>query len=175
VPVTADGNGERIEGVARTEMNIVSFMRQSAADAYLGPALERPNLTVVTRAFVRRLVVDAGRCTGVEYAVDGMVRTMLARREVVLTAGAIGSAQLLLVSGIGPAEQLHELEIDVVHDVPGVSENLQDHPFAHVSFSAEEPIDDGGGRLAGALARLEREYRDEDEAHDLARLARNAW
>jgi hypothetical protein len=65
-----------------------------------------------------------------------------------------------------------ELEIDVVHDVPGVGENLQDHPFAHVSFSADEPIDDGGGRLAGALARLEREYRDEDEAHDLARLAR---
>jgi choline dehydrogenase len=67
VPATADGNGEYTEGVARTEMNIVNFTRQRAADAYIGPALERPNLTVVTRAFVRRLVVDEGQCSGVEY------------------------------------------------------------------------------------------------------------
>jgi choline dehydrogenase len=143
-PATADGNGEHTEGVARTELNIVNFARQSAADAYLGPARGRPNLTVVTGAFTRRLVVDAGRCTGVEYAAGGQTRMVSAAREVVLAAGVIGSAQLLLVSGIGPAGQLRSLGIEVVQDLPGVGENLQDHPFAYVSFTAREPLDDGG-------------------------------
>ncbi len=71
---TADGNGEQAEGVARTELNIVNFTRQSAADAYLGPSRRRPNLTVVTGASARRLLIDAGRCTGVEYAVGGAAR-----------------------------------------------------------------------------------------------------
>ena len=143
-PATADGNGEQAEGVARTELNIVNFTRQSAADAYLGPARHRPNLTVLTGASARRLLIDVGRCTGVEYAVGGEARTVRASREVVLTAGVIGSAQLLLVSGIGPAGQLRRLGIEVVHDLPGVGQNLQDHPFSSVSFTAKEPLDDGG-------------------------------
>jgi choline dehydrogenase len=110
----------------------------------LGPASGRPNLTVVTGAFARRLVVDAGRCTGVEYTAGVQTRTARADREVVLTAGVIGSAQLLLVSGIGPAGQLRRLGIEVVHDLPGVGDNLQDYPFAYVSFTAKGPLDDGG-------------------------------
>ncbi|MGW6504970.1 GMC family oxidoreductase [Nonomuraea angiospora] len=91
---TADGNGERVEGVARTELNVVDFRRQSAADAYLAPARERPNLTVVTGAFARRLILENGRCTGVEYAADGRTSIARAGREVVLAAGVIGEAEL---------------------------------------------------------------------------------
>src|SRR5579859_6087268 len=117
-PITADGNGEQAEGVARTELNLVDFTRQSAADAYLGPARGRPNLTVVTGAFADRLVFTAGRCTGVEYIAEGSSRVAHAAREVVLAAGVIGSAQLLLLSGVGPADHLREVGIDVVADLP---------------------------------------------------------
>ena len=144
VPVTPDGNGEHVEGVARTELNIVDFTRQSAADAYLRPARSRANLTVITGARARRLLVEAGRCTGVDYATQGVRRTVRARREITLTAGVIGSAQLLLVSGIGPAAQLRKLGIDVVHDLAGVGSNLQDHPFSHVSFTTQVPIEEHG-------------------------------
>ncbi|WP_194916975.1 GMC family oxidoreductase [Catenulispora rubra] len=143
VPRSADGNGEHAEGVARTELNLVGGARQSAADAYLGPAQHRPNLTVVTDAVAQRLLLDGRRCIGVEYSVHGQKFSAHASREVVLAAGAIGSPQLLMVSGIGPAEHLRALGIEVAHDLPGVGENLQDHPFAHVTFDAEGPIDFG--------------------------------
>ncbi|MGW4517156.1 GMC family oxidoreductase N-terminal domain-containing protein [Streptomyces sp. NPDC004393] len=119
-PATADGNGEQPEGVARTEINLVDFARHSAADAYLGQARHRPNLTVVTDAFAERLVFDGRRCTSVEYVLDGQRRTERAGREVALAAGPIGSPQLLLVSGIGPAEQSRRLGIDVAQHLPGV-------------------------------------------------------
>jgi len=144
IPATVDGNGERVEGVAHTELNIVDFARQSAADAYLRPVLHRPNLTVVTDAFVRRLVLAGGSCTGVQYIVDGVSRTVRAERDVVLAAGVIGSAQLLLVSGIGPAEHLERVGVDVIHDLPGVGGNLQDHPFTHVSFGTTAPVAGAG-------------------------------
>jgi choline dehydrogenase len=137
--VTADG-----EGIARTELNIVNYTRQSAADAYLGPARNRPNLTVTTDAVVQRLLLDGRRCTGVEFVVGGQRCTAHASREVVLAAGAIGSPHLLMVSGVGPAAQLRSVGIDVVLDLPGVGENLQDHPLAHVTFATDEPIDAGG-------------------------------
>ena len=78
-----------------------------------------------------------------EYLVDGQKLTANANREVVLAAGAIGSPQLLMVSGIGPAEHLRSQGIDVAHDLPGVGKNLQDHPFSHVTFAADGPIDGG--------------------------------
>lgn len=142
-PLTADGNGEHTEGVARTELNLVDGTRQSAADAYLTPALHRPNLTIATDALVERLLLDGRQCTGVEYLAHGQKLTALAAREVVLAAGTIGSPQLLMVSGIGPAEQLRALGIEVVHNLPGVGENLQDHPFTHVTFASNGPIDPG--------------------------------
>lgn len=140
---TADGNGEVVEGLARTEWTMVDGVRQTAADAYVRPVLGRTNLTVVTGAFARRLVISHRRCVGVEYVADGQVVTVHATRDVVLTAGAIGSAQLLLVSGIGPPDHLRAVGVDVVHDLLGVGENLQDHPFAHITFSADAPVADG--------------------------------
>lgn len=140
---TVDGNGEVIEGLARTELNIVDGIRQTAADAYVRPVLDRVNLTVVTGAFARRLLISKDRCEGVEYAVDDRVVTARASRDVVLSAGTVGSAQLLLLSGLGPADQLREVGVEVVHDLPGVGRNLQDHPFAHISFSAPGPLDLG--------------------------------
>ena len=144
IPVSADGNGEQREGVARTELNLVDFARQSAADAYLEPARHRPNLTVVTEAFVQRLLLDGRQCTGVEFLVEGRRQAARAKRDVVLAAGAIGSPQLLMVSGIGPAAQLLSAGVDVVLNLPGVGANLQDHPFAQVTYTTREPIDPGG-------------------------------
>ena len=141
--LTADGNGEHTEGVSRTELNLVDGARQSAADAYLAPARHRPNLTIVTEALAQRLLLDGRRCVGVEYLAHGQKLTAHAHQEVVLAAGAIGSPQLLMVSGIGPAEHLRALGIDVIHDLPGVGANLQDHPFSHVTFAAHGPIDAG--------------------------------
>jgi choline dehydrogenase len=144
VPDTPDGNGETVDGLARTEMNIVDFARQSAADAYLRPALGRPNLAVLTTGLVLRLLIEADACTGVEYLVDGRSHTVRAEREVILTAGTIGSAQLLLVSGIGPVKHLERVGVAPLHDLPGVGGNLQDHPFAHLCFGSDRSLDDGG-------------------------------
>ncbi|MDT7782997.1 MAG: hypothetical protein QOF58_1416 [Pseudonocardiales bacterium] len=142
-PVSPDGNGQFGEGVARTEMNVVNFARQSTADAYLTPARHRPNLSVLTGAHARQLIFDGRRCSGVEYLLDGQPRITFARQEIVLTAGVIGSAQLLMLSGIGRADELRKLGIDVVQDLPGVGENLQDHPVAHVTFTSFKDTDDG--------------------------------
>jgi choline dehydrogenase len=135
-PSNADGNGECAEGVSWAELNVVDGRRQSAADAYLRPVLGRPNLSVVTNARVRRLLLDGQHCHGVEYLHGGPeVRRCHAAREVVLAAGAIGSPRLLQLSGIGPAAWLRELGIDVVLDLPGVGANLHDHVLAHVTYS----------------------------------------
>jgi choline dehydrogenase len=143
VPRTEDGNGEHAEGVSRPELAMVDFVRQSAADAFLAPAMARSNLTVVTGAVVQRLVLSGGRCIGVEYVLDGQVHVVGADREVVLAAGAVGSPQLLMVSGVGPAGHLRGVGVEVVEDLPGVGENLQDHPLAHMSFRSPEFLDDG--------------------------------
>lgn len=126
-PLNADHNGASLFGVATHDMLIVDGQRQSTATAYLLPALERPNLTMVTGAVVERLVLDGATCTGVIYrSVDGLVE-VVAAREVVLCAGAIDSPRLLMLSGIGPAAHLHEVGIEVAVDLPGVGANLQDH------------------------------------------------
>jgi len=139
-PAAGDLNNGLDEGVGWNEYNVVDGVRQSAADAYLTPALDRPNLDVVTGAQAWKLVLDRERCRGVEYTVDGELHTASAEREVVLAAGAIGSPQLLLLSGIGPAGQLREAGVDVVADLAGVGENLHDHPMSTVAFGATRPL-----------------------------------
>ncbi|MBZ5604601.1 MAG: FAD-dependent oxidoreductase [Acidobacteriia bacterium] len=114
--------------------------RSSAADAYLRPALRRGNLTVWTGVHATRLLIDNGRATGVEYVQRGSTGQAHAAREVILCAGAIGSPQLLLLSGIGPREQLEALGIPVVAEVASVGENLQDHPAVVVGFGCTQPI-----------------------------------
>lgn len=102
--------------------------RQSAADAYLRPALDRPNLTVLADTLATRVLVENGRAVGVRYLREGREEQDLAQRDVILAGGAVGSPQLLLLSGIGPRRQLAEHGIEVVADLPSVGENLQDHP-----------------------------------------------
>jgi len=103
--------------------------RWSSADAFLRPALKRPNLTVITKAQVLGLDIADGRVAGVRYARGRRVETATASREVILSAGAIGSPQLLMLSGVGKPDELTALGIDVKAELPGVGENLQDHPF----------------------------------------------
>ncbi|XVV08832.1 GMC family oxidoreductase [Actinoplanes sp. CA-131856] len=135
----ADISGGLEEGFAPVDVNIVDGRRQSAADAYLTPARRRPNLTVVTGALAHRLVVGNGRCTGVVYGVGSETVTVSAG-EVILTAGTIGSAQLMMLSGLGPAAHLREHGIEVVADMPGVGSGLQDHPVANVVYRSSRPV-----------------------------------
>lgn len=139
-PSTGDPNGANSEGVGWYDTNIVDGARQSAADAYLRPHLDRTNLTVITGALVHGLIMDGTRCLGVVYEVDGRRKRVTATTEVVLSAGTIGSAQLLLLSGIGPAAHLREHQIDVVIDLPGVGENLHDHLQVPIVYAASQPV-----------------------------------
>ncbi|WP_424975178.1 GMC family oxidoreductase [Dinoroseobacter sp. S124A] len=124
IPKTTDVNGAKPDGAGYYQLTQRNARRSSAAMAFLGPAKGRPNLTIRMQAQVRRITVANGRATGVEMA-DGSRIT--ADREVILSSGAIGSPRLLQLSGIGPAEDLRGLGIEVVCDQPGVGANLQDH------------------------------------------------
>jgi choline dehydrogenase-like flavoprotein len=135
-PVSADLNAAQAEGVAFTPLTVVDGVRQSAADAYLRPVLDRPNLTVRTDAVVHALTFSGTRCTGVRYVHDGTTHTVEAAREVVLCAGAVSSPHLLMLSGVGPADALRAHGIDVVADLPAVGANLSDHPLGAVVYSA---------------------------------------
>ena len=123
----ADFNGANQEGVGAYQVTHKNGERCSAAKAYLTPNLKRPNLTVITSAVSRRVVFEGKRAVGVEY--DHMARTQTARakREVILSAGAFGSPQLLLLSGVGAADQLKQHGIAQLHELPGVGANLHDH------------------------------------------------
>jgi choline dehydrogenase len=122
-------------------MNVVDGSRQSAADGYLTPAVRaRPNLAIVADARVLRLVVTQGTCQGAEYRSGGTTTTAYADREVILCAGAVGTPQLLLLSGIGPPAHLREHGLTVAADLPGVGLGLQDHPKSQVAFTARRPV-----------------------------------
>jgi choline dehydrogenase-like flavoprotein len=129
------------EGFGAPDLNIVDGVRQSAADAYLTAAVRRrPNLEIVTDALVRRLRIANGRCVGVDYSHGGALIQIGCSREVVLAAGTIGSAQLLMLSGVGPRQHLKDVGIDVVLDLPGVGENFHDHPIAGVAYGASQQV-----------------------------------
>ncbi|MCW2683298.1 MAG: hypothetical protein JWP33_1211 [Blastococcus sp.] len=131
-PRNDDFNGAALEGVGQYQVTQKRGRRWSSAAAYLHPAEDRPNLTVRTGALTTRVLIADGRATGVEYRAGGRVHVARATREVVLSGGAINSPQLLMLSGIGPAEHLREVGVDVVHDLPGVGSGLQDHPLVPV-------------------------------------------
>jgi choline dehydrogenase len=129
VGVTDDHNGTKFEGFDRWETIFPNGRRHNSAEAYLGTAVRsRKNLEVVTRAFVTKVVIENGRALGVNYEVGGEQRRASASREVVLCAGAFQSPQLLMLSGIGPADHLQALDIQVLANLPGVGANLIDHP-----------------------------------------------
>jgi choline dehydrogenase-like flavoprotein len=138
IPANADINSPEQDGVAMTQVSQRNGRRWSSADAYLRPAMKGSKLTVEPRAQVLGVVLEDGRASGVRWRDSrGRERTAGANREVVLSAGAIGSPQLLMLSGIGPAEDLRGLGIEPLVDSPGVGKNLQDHPFFLICFEAE--------------------------------------
>ena len=123
-----DFNGATQEGVGRYQVTHRNGERCSAAKAYLTPVLGRPNLSVITEAHTTRILFEGKRAVGVEYSRGGVTGQIRATREVLLCAGALQSPQLLMLSGVGPAAQLQQHGIGVLHDLPGVGENLHDHP-----------------------------------------------
>jgi choline dehydrogenase len=138
--LTDDVNGYRQEGFAPFDRNIHRGRRLSAARAYLHPVMSRANLDVRTRAFVTRILFEGDHAVGVEYAHGpGDVKTAYAG-EVVLCGGAINSPQLLQLSGIGTAADLEALDVEVVHDLPGVGEHLQDHLEVYVQHGCTQPV-----------------------------------
>ena len=140
-PRTDDVNGYRQEGFAKFDRNIKRGRRWSAARAYLHPVLKRPNLDLITRAFVNRVIFDGKRATGVEYQHGRGGQTLVANADtVVLCGGAINSPQLLQLSGVGNAADLTQLGIPVRHDLPGVGENLQDHLEVYIQYKCTQPV-----------------------------------
>ncbi len=136
---TDDYNGEQQEGFGPMEATIWQGRRWSAAEAYLKPALQRPNCDLV-RALAQRVEITDGRATGVEVMHRGRKTVIKARREVILAASSINSPKLLMLSGIGPAAHLAEHGIPVVADRPGVGQNLQDHPELYIQMAATQPV-----------------------------------
>jgi len=131
-PRNPDFNGATQDGAGLYQVTQKRGQRWSTSAAYLRPAADRPGLTVRTHALALRVLVADGRAVGVSYRRGGTVETAYADGEVVLCGGTVNSPQLLMLSGIGPAEHLRDLEIDVVHALPGVGEGLQDHPAVPV-------------------------------------------
>ena len=137
--LTQDYNGEKQEGFGPMEQTIYKGRRWSAASAYLRPALKRPNCDML-RCFVRRVIIEEGRATGVEIERGGRIEVVHANREVVLAASAFNSPKILMLSGVGPAAHLSEHGIDMVADRPGVGRNLQDHLELYIQQACVQPI-----------------------------------
>jgi choline dehydrogenase len=144
-PRTTDVNGYRQEGFARFDRNLRRGRRLSAARAYLHPVMQRPNLTVTTRALVHKVLFEGTRATGVEFSThDVFGRTSSAQTvradEVVLCGGAFNTPQLLQLSGVGDADLLRGLGIPVVHDLPAVGQHMQDHLEVYVQYKCTQPV-----------------------------------
>jgi choline dehydrogenase len=139
-PRTEDYNGRQQEGFGAMEMTVWQGRRWSAANAYLKPALKRPNLRLITRARARRLIMDGRRVTGVEYERGGKLHQAKANREVILAASAFNSPHLLQLSGIGDAAGLKAAGITPVHHLPGVGKNLMDHLEVYFQVLCKQPV-----------------------------------
>jgi choline dehydrogenase len=140
IPFNDDYNGEQLDGVAFCQLNVRDGRRQTGATAFLAPLAGSPGLTVLTGACAQRLLFEGARCVGVEIARDGVLQEIRAEREVVVCAGTVESPKLLLLSGIGAADELGRLGIDVVADLPGVGRNLHDHVLSPVIYGASQAV-----------------------------------
>ncbi|MDO5693391.1 MAG: choline dehydrogenase [Pseudomonadota bacterium] len=158
-----DFNGASQEGVGLYQVTHKNGERFSAAKAYLWPNRARPNLRIVTGAHATRVLLENGRAVGVAYVQDGREHTVRAEREVILSAGAIQSPQLLMLSGIGPADHLRQHGITVRHELPGVGANLHDHPDVVQVWDANQAHELFGLSLQGGwrMARAVRQWRNE--------------
>jgi choline dehydrogenase len=139
IPATKDFNGATQEGAGYYQLTTRNGRRSSTGVGYLKPAMARRNLAVVTNANVKNLEISKGRVTGVTFERDGVRESVHAGREVLLSAGAIGSPMILQVSGVGPGEVLKAAGVDVVHEMKGVGENLQDHFHARYVYEVSLP------------------------------------
>ncbi len=139
-PLTADMNGFQQEGVGRMDMTVGSGRRCSAANAYLRPAMQRSNLTVRAHSLATRILFERRRAVGVRYRRGDGNHVARARREVLLSGGPINSPQLLKLSGVGPAAELADHGIALIHELPGVGANLQDHLEFYFQIASKEPV-----------------------------------
>lgn len=137
---TKDMNGYQQEGFGQLDMTIYRGKRWSSARAYLHPALKRKNLFTKTRAFVTRILFENKKAVGIELSQNGQIEKVYTQGEIILSGGAINSPQLLMLSGIGDADELRQLNIPVVHHLPGVGQNLQDHLELYVQQHCKQPI-----------------------------------
>ncbi|RLB52067.1 MAG: choline dehydrogenase [Deltaproteobacteria bacterium] len=143
IPVGDDFNAENQHCASIYQMSASKGVRSGTAEAYVHPSLDRPNFTLEVRALVRRVVIESRRATGVEYEQPAGVTVAHARREVIVSGGAIGSPQILMLSGIGPAEHLREHGVEVKLDLPGVGKNLHDHLFFPITYRAPTSLHRG--------------------------------
>ncbi|WP_372760526.1 choline dehydrogenase [Pseudoalteromonas sp.] len=137
---TDDYNSAQQEGFGPMHMTVKDGVRSSTAREYLDPVKSRSNLTIVTSALAQRVLLDGKTATGVEYKVNGTVKTAMAAKEVILSAGSIGSPHLLQLSGIGDSDVLTKAGIEVKHHLPGVGQNLQDHLEFYFQYKCKQPI-----------------------------------
>jgi choline dehydrogenase len=155
MPTTDDFNAGNQEGIGLFQVTQKNGMRCSAAVAYLHPVLARDNLTVVTGAHVKRLVIEAGYCTGVDYEVEGTEQRATARRETILSAGSYNSPQILMLSGVGPGAALQAMGIAVTKDLPGVGQHLQDHVMVPVAYHSKQPITLAAAQSEAEMVKLQ--------------------
>ena len=139
-PVNDDFNGAEQQGIGRYDFTIRRGKRCSVSTAFLRPIRHRRNLAIVTDSLVRRVVVEGDHATGVEVAHGNRALTIRAEREVILCAGTVNSPQLLMLSGIGPGDELRQHGIQVIHELPGVGRNLQDHVDCVLAYACTKPI-----------------------------------
>ena len=139
-PKTSDYNGKQQEGFGPMHMTVGNGVRSSTSNAYIKPAKNRPNLTILSGVLVQRVLLKNKVARGVEYKVNGKTEKLNANKEVILCAGSIGSPQLLQLSGIGPKEVLQSAGVEVKHHLPGVGENLQDHLEVYFQYHCKKPI-----------------------------------
>lgn len=137
---TNDYNGQQQEGFGPMHMTVKNGRRASTANAYLRPAMQRPNLTVITHALVHKVLLEDKTAVGVRFAHQKQIKEIRVNKEVILSAGSIGSPHLLQLSGIGPKEVLEKAGIECLHDLKGVGENLQDHLEFYFQFKCTQPI-----------------------------------
>ncbi len=139
-PVTKDFNGEQQEGFGIYQQTIKNGRRWNTSTAYLEPAMTRPNLKVETDALITRILFEKDRAVGIELIQNGETKQLRARKEVILACGAIGTPQVLMLSGIGDADYLRRFGIPVVHHSPGVGQNLQDHLDINIQYACTQPV-----------------------------------
>ena len=139
-PTTEDYNGYRQEGFGAMNMTVKDGVRASTSNAYLRQAMKRSNLTLISGVLTHKVIMDGKRAVGIKYEKNGQTVNVSAQKEVILAAGSICSPQLLQLSGIGPAKVLKDAGVAVVHDLPGVGENLQDHLEVYFQYYCKQPI-----------------------------------